>query len=418
MFVFWYAPWYTKIKVLHGVSWLFMKHQLKIFNRLRLQYLLTRHESGLAMKAAWHWSTYQRSEGVPFQLQGHDESRLASVSAYQAWKRFGFGVLVGFRSTWKRFGTDRLPNEVKACRSRTFMATVKAGWLQYLLTRHESGLASVSLSDSGQHESGLALIDLPTKWRLTVPEPSRPWWKPVGFKIGLPVMKVVWLRCTCSGSGQHESGLALNNSPTKWRLTVPEPSRPWWKPVGFKIGLPVMKVVWLRCTCSGSGQHESGLALIDSPTKWRRTVPGHVWPWWKPVGFKIELPGMKAVWLRCSCRVPVNMKAVWLQDRVASDETSLVSVSLSGSGQHESGLGLIDSPTKWRRAVPEPLWPRWKPVGFSICLPGMKAAWHWSTYQRSEGVPFQLQGHDESRLASVFAYQAWKRFGFGVLVGV
>ncbi|MEI6069384.1 MAG: hypothetical protein WCP96_18770 [Methylococcaceae bacterium] len=40
---------------------------------------------------------------------------------------------------------------------------MKAGWLQYLLTRHESGLASVSLSGSGQHESGLALIDSPTK---------------------------------------------------------------------------------------------------------------------------------------------------------------------------------------------------------------------------------------------------------------
>jgi len=40
------------------------------------------------------------------------------------------------------------------------------------------------------------------------------------------------------------------------------------------------------------------------------------------------------------------VKAGWLQDRVASDETGLVSVSLSGSGQHESGLGLIDSPTK------------------------------------------------------------------------
>jgi hypothetical protein len=40
------------------------------------------------------------------------------------------------------------------------------------------------------------------------------------------------------------------------------------------------------------------------------------------------------------------VKAAWLQDRVASDESGLVSVPLPGSGQRESGLALIESPVK------------------------------------------------------------------------
>ena len=70
-----------------------------------------------------------------------------------------------------------------------------------------------------------------------------------------------------------------------------------------------VKVVWFHRPCSGSGQHKSGLALIDSPTKWGRAVPEHLWPWWKLIGFKIKLPVMKAVWLWCPCRVPVHFLA-------------------------------------------------------------------------------------------------------------
>ena len=157
------------------------------------------------------------------------------------------------------------------------------------------------------------------------------------------------------------------------------------------------------------------------------------------LGFKIGLPVMKLVWLWCPCRVPVNMKAVWhwsthqrsegvpFQNLQGYGESCLALMSLSGYGHDECWLASrSDCPARKRfgldrltnevrayrsrtfKAMEQAVWPRCPHQATAM----MKAVWPWSNHQRSEGVPFQnLQGYGDGCLASRSDCPVRKRFG-------